>query len=282
MSDLSPAAILYDAAGKAMAVQDGVAIPADTSSLLMSGSDGTNARYLKTDSAGNLVITPAIISGAAANMINLCYSETIGSYVAGQWRRVVTYTIPSGYSAFLIRFTSWQNETAYSRVIIEKLMGSLDFPTNVYTPGGSYVAPQWAGYHVVEAVVSTQLGSSNNVVVTASYTNKEGVAGRTGTFSIPKNSIVGTRIRLVPQAGDIGVRSIQGLSVAPSGDAGVIYVQAALQLALHFDLSATSGEETLFAPSAVSFPENTVVGVEFNGGTVAKDRRMDVLVQLVS
>lgn len=49
----SPAAILYDANNVAMAVQDGVAIPANTSSLLMAGSDGTNARELLAISDGS-------------------------------------------------------------------------------------------------------------------------------------------------------------------------------------------------------------------------------------
>jgi len=41
----SPAAILYDASGNAMAVQDGVAIPANTKGLLIHGKDGSgNAR----------------------------------------------------------------------------------------------------------------------------------------------------------------------------------------------------------------------------------------------
>jgi hypothetical protein len=277
----SPIAILYDASGNPLAVQDGTAIPVDTSSLLLAGSDGSNARHLKTDFEGHLITIPATVSGSAANMINLSHAESLGAYVSGQWRRVLTYTIPVDYSAYLIRFTTWQNESAFSRIAIEKGMGALDFPTNGFTPGDSYTAPQWSDTHVVEAVVTTQLGAANNVVVTVNYTNEEGVAGRTGTFSIPKSSIVGTRAVLDPQVGDLGVRSIQGMSVAPSGGAGVIDVQAAIQLALHFDLSSTSGEQTLFAPSAVSFPEETVIGIEFAGGTVSKDRKFDALIQLV-
>jgi len=51
----SPAVILYDAAGVAHAVQNGVAIPASTPSLLVAGTDGTNARNLSTSTNGRLL-----------------------------------------------------------------------------------------------------------------------------------------------------------------------------------------------------------------------------------
>jgi hypothetical protein len=56
--------ILYDASGNPMAVQDGVAIPANTRALLVVGKDSSgNARYLATDASGNLVTN---ISGGAS------------------------------------------------------------------------------------------------------------------------------------------------------------------------------------------------------------------------
>jgi len=274
--------LLYDSSGNALPVQDGVAIPASTPRILVAGYEGGNARTLKTSAEGALYTVPETSAGLSASMINLSHIETIGAYVSGQWRRLMVYTIPVGFSGYLIRFTTWQNEAAYSRLAILKFMGSLDFPTNVFTSGDSYTSPQFGDTHLLEAVVTTQLGAADNVVVTATYTNSLGVASRTGTFSITKSSIVGTRAQFVPQVGDVGVRSIQNLSVAPSGGAGAITVQSSLQLAFHFDLSSTMGAETQFAPAAVSFPENTVLGIEFRGGTVAKDRVIDALIQLVS
>jgi hypothetical protein len=47
---------LYDAAGVAMAVQNGVAIPAGTSGLLLMGTDGTNARRLGVNASGQAAI----------------------------------------------------------------------------------------------------------------------------------------------------------------------------------------------------------------------------------
>ena len=51
-----PGVILYDANGNKMAVQDGVAIPANTSSILIAGADGTTARTIAADSIGRVGI----------------------------------------------------------------------------------------------------------------------------------------------------------------------------------------------------------------------------------
>jgi hypothetical protein len=62
----SPAVILYDLNGVAMAVSDGVAIPASTEALLAAGSDGTNAHYLLVDASGSPVVVGAGVAGTPA------------------------------------------------------------------------------------------------------------------------------------------------------------------------------------------------------------------------
>jgi hypothetical protein len=58
MSSDSPAAILYDANGVALAVSNGVAVPANTKGLLAAGSDGTNARFIRVATDGSVRIDP--------------------------------------------------------------------------------------------------------------------------------------------------------------------------------------------------------------------------------
>lgn len=53
---VSPAAILYDQAGTPVAVSPNVAIPAGTSTVLIAGTDGTNARIFSVDANGKLAI----------------------------------------------------------------------------------------------------------------------------------------------------------------------------------------------------------------------------------
>jgi len=62
----SPAVILFDSNGVAMAVAGGVAIPAGTKALLAAGSDGTAARLLLVDANGRPIVVGAGTAGAPA------------------------------------------------------------------------------------------------------------------------------------------------------------------------------------------------------------------------
>lgn len=62
----SPAVILYDSNGVAMAVEDGVAIPVGTQALLAAGSDGTDAHFILTNSAGSPVVVGSGVAGTPA------------------------------------------------------------------------------------------------------------------------------------------------------------------------------------------------------------------------
>jgi len=62
----NPAVLLYDANGIALAVRNGVAIPANTPGLIVMGSDGANSRYMAVDSSGRLVAVGAGVAGTPA------------------------------------------------------------------------------------------------------------------------------------------------------------------------------------------------------------------------
>jgi hypothetical protein len=159
-------------------------------------------------------------------------------------------------------------------------MGTLSIVTNTYTVGSGYATPTFTAY--VQAEVTTILSvGAGNVVVTVTYTNEVGTAGRTGTITIPRGSVVASRWNMVFQAGDLGVQSIQNLSVAPTLAAGVIKVLGLFQLTFHEDQSATNQVQTHFPTGQISYGPGTVLGVEYAGGTVSKQRILDVLLQLV-
>lgn len=92
--------ILYDAEGNALALQDGIAIPVNTSGLLTLGSDGTTAHYLKTDTAGRPVVLGHLShnnSAPAANNVGALTglaSATPPTYVDG--RQVLISTTLNG------------------------------------------------------------------------------------------------------------------------------------------------------------------------------------------
>lgn len=64
ISGESPDVVLYDASGNALALANGVAVP--TSSIMVAGSDGTNLRFMSTDSSGRPVIVGAGVAGTPA------------------------------------------------------------------------------------------------------------------------------------------------------------------------------------------------------------------------
>jgi hypothetical protein len=218
---------------------------------------------------------------ALPKMVSFFYNQTIGALVANQWKRAVTYTVPTGYNGYLIRYTSFQGEAAYSRIVSELMMGTLNLITNAFVGGAAgnqYTFPQWTSAPQIE--VTQAVGSAANVVVTFDYTNEGGIAARTGTVNVPKSSIIGTRLDITLQAGDLGIQSIQSASTAPTSSSGAIKLLGFVQLGYHED-GGTNFMETMYSPGATTFPTATVLGIEHQGGMVSKARRFDVLLQLV-
>jgi len=216
---------------------------------------------------------------ALPKLINVTFSKSEGAVVANVYKRIATYTVPAAYNGYLIKYVSFQGEAATSRVVAETNMGSHNDNTNVFTAGAIYTQPQWAP--LVQAEVTTAFASgSGNVVLTVGYTNELGTAGRSGTITIPKGSALLSRWDLVLQGTDLGVTSIQSVTGTPA-QVGVAKLLGFIQLAVHQDQSTTTQTETLYAPGAITFPPLTVLGLEYAGGTVAKARFLDALIQLV-
>mgnify|MGYP001282404369 CR=1 FL=1 len=296
-SGRNPAVILYDASGVAMAVANGVAIPVGTDALLIAGTDGANSRFatVKAPSTAAVAADPALVVSVSPNsvvlvqpvgataatlpkLINLNYNKSDGAIVANTFKRVVTYTVPNGFIGMILKFISYQGETGSSRLVVETSMGQHNDNTNVFTAGSSYTTPTWAP--VVEGDVTVAFAAgSGNVVVTLTYTNELGVAGRTGTITMSKGSAVGARAVMALQGTDLGVTSIQAASGTPT-QVGTMRFLGLINLSLHEDQSTTTQTETFFAPGTISFAAGTVLGIEYNGGTVSKARLFDTLVQL--
>lgn len=215
-------------------------------------------------------------------MLSLYYNTTVGAIVASQYKRAITYRLPVGFNGYLIRYQSFQAESANSRVISELNMGTLNIITNAFAGGlasNAHVWPQWCGD--IEAELTQAIGAAANVVVTVGYTNELNISARVGTIDIPKSSVIGSRWNLVLQTGDLGVVSVQSMSVAPTSSSGALKLLSLLQLAYHED-AGTLSYETLYSPGAVSFPVGTILGIEHQGGTVSKARRFDAMIQLVA
>ncbi|MGL5734397.1 MAG: hypothetical protein ACRCYS_05975 [Beijerinckiaceae bacterium] len=78
----------------------------------------------------------------------------------------------------------------------------------------------------VEAGILVTAATTNGAAVTnttISYTNSNGVAGRTGTMlSFPQSAVIGTIVPFQLQAGDRGVQSVQSVTLGTSYVAGSV------------------------------------------------------------
>lgn len=135
---------------------------------------------------------------------------------------------PGGNAAFLAKFMA--TLTAAGTVILyDRLWHCSGFGTvvttaqNVTTPG-SLTRPDANGADVeIWGEVYTAPGATG-ATWTVSYTNQDGTAGRTATYTHPANAeSVGQMFPFVLAAGDTGVRSVQSFTASvSSGTAGNI------------------------------------------------------------
>lgn len=101
---------------------------------------------------------------------------------------------------------------------------------------------------------------------TVTYTNSDGVAGRTATLAnlvgaqIPATPTVGTIVWFMLQAGDKGVRSIEGITLGTSLVTGSVSLLIARQLAAAPVAIANVGQ---------SFPSEQAPGIRVYNGTCA-------------
>lgn len=80
------------------------------------------------------------------------------------------------------------------------------------------------GYGVGAGLLVTTATTNAAVInnITLQYTNSDGVAGRTGTMSYPATAVIGTFIPFQLAQGDVGIRSIQSITLGTSLTAGAV------------------------------------------------------------
>lgn len=113
----------------------------------------------------------------------------------------------------------------YDRLIhSDGLSGTLTSAQPVNTPALPARAGTGEGVDLyLEIYTST---GATPQAATVSYTNSDGVSGRTGTVTIPASPLAGRLLRVNLTLGDLGVQSVQSVTLAGStgtpGDFGVV------------------------------------------------------------
>ena len=142
---------------------------------------------------------------------------TVGNPTSGAWY-VRDFNIAASQAGmFILADVLWVNTglvvtTTTAQAITQPTLPLRD---NLGTSNGHGVG---AGLLVTTA--TTNAAVINNI--TLQYTNSDGVAGRTGTMSYPATAVIGTFVPFQLQAGDVGIRSIQSITLGTTLTAGAI------------------------------------------------------------
>lgn len=168
--------------------------------------------------------------GAAVANGNGLAGAALTSY-AGQ----IPFTNPSSGNAYLCRHSIaatiagagllidrlWHNDTIAEATTTAQTINSVAFPARDLNGSTDGVNVQVA----IEVSTATTGGAVTNT--TMSYTNSAGTAGRTATIaSFPATAVAGTFVPFQLQAGDVGVRSIQSLTLGTTYGTGTIHLVA--------------------------------------------------------
>lgn len=97
----------------------------------------------------------------------------------------------------------------------------------------------------LEVVTALGLGSAITSGASIKYTNSDAAANRTGTIGrIPAGAVAGTMVPIALQSGDVGVQSVQGVTLGTSLVSGSISLVLARRLAAA-PIPAGSGAQSL-------------------------------------
>jgi len=130
---------------------------------------------------------------------------------------------------FLISFSCKSPTADEIAMALNKVaMGSFVGSTNTFTDGDLFTAPKYGCG--IFLYCTSAIGSGSDDVITVTYTNNEGTTGRTGTATFSKSSVVGTRIKVALQAGDIGVLDVTNVTHSATGQAGDFNIEGIIPL----------------------------------------------------
>ncbi len=142
---------------------------------------------------------------------------TVGNPTSGAWYVRDFNIAASQVGQFILADVLWVNTglgvtTTTAQAITQPTLPLRD---NSGTSNGYGI-----GAGILVTTATTNAAVINNI--TLQYTNSNGVAGRTGTMSYPATAVAGTFVPFQLAAGDVGVRSIQSITLGTTLGGGAI------------------------------------------------------------
>lgn len=199
--------------------------------------------WTKLEAGLTVIIAPDITN----RTVQIVWDKSHTAIVNGQWQEILIYTVPLGYTLNCVAFeaiTETANERA--RIVHTDIFGTFNGTTNTYTDSGIINIPPHFSSKLYVYLTTASGNSNDNLSIT--YVNNDGIPGRTGTVAVPKNSLIGTRIEIILQTGDIGILDVTNITHSALGNAGV-YQIAGVQELFHLVMTAVN---TQYSSSAVS------------------------------
>lgn len=222
---------------------------------------------------------PGLIGAGAAPTGGLNGVVFTGPSVTGQ---IPMPAAVAGKTTSIERFSLVHAGGIGSVWLIDRMWGNV--PVVTTTGAQAVTSPAWpardisastngAGVYLTLEVSATTGNAGAITNTTASYTNSAGTAGRTATLSsAPITALTGTWLPFNLQAGDLGVRSVQSITLGTSYVSGAVHLIAFRYITdLPVPLTATgyasafpgNGLPTVWDASVlqlVYWPSSTTVG----------------------
>ncbi len=247
---------------------------------ILTGSTDGVYKNVKVSSDGRLEVslTPPLTN----TTVQILFHRQHSAINAGEWQEVLDYTIPEGYDLNVLAFEG-QSETANERIraIYKNPIGIFDCPTNTFTDQNSFILPRYATR--LYACVTSEIGSGVNDTFTITYTNSKGITGRTGTVTFTKGSLIGTRLEVTLQTGDIGLIDITNITHSATGQAGAIQFCGYVEFLYLTLTSANTQYQTASIPlGGIVVLEGETIYLQYLSSTkTTYNRRLNLLGALV-
>jgi uncharacterized protein YqfB (UPF0267 family) len=225
-----------------------------------------------------------VISPSATNITTqLLFEQQHSSINSGEWQEVLSYTVPTGYNLNILSFEG-QSHTANEsiRAVYKNILGTFNCLTNEFSDSNSFILPKFATR--LYLLVTSNIGSGVNDIITITYTNLNGTTGRTATVTIPKSSLTGTRLEVLLQSGDNGILDITNIIHSATGQAGAFQISGYIEL-LYLTLTSanTQYQSASIALGGIVILEGQTVYLQYLSSTkTAYIRRLNLLTALIT
>ena len=142
---------------------------------------------------------------------------TVGNPSSGAWYIRDFNIAASQVGQFILADVLWVNT---GLVVTTTTAQAITQPTLPLRDNSGSSNGHGIGAGLLVTTATTNAAVINNI--TLQYTNSNGVAGRTGTMSYPATAVIGTFVPFQLAQGDVGVRSIQSITLGTTLTAGAI------------------------------------------------------------